>query len=80
MSTTDDVIHESVTAQPNKSAKEKFGKDVVSSLDRFMHTKMSMRQSMREEAEAPKEDVEERTTTTITRTKRQTQYLDDLSF
>ena len=80
MSAADDVIHESVTAQPNKSAKEKFGKDVISSLDRFMHTKMSMRQSMREEAEAPKEDVQERTTTTITRTKRQTQYLDDLSF
>lgn len=80
MSTTDDVIHESVTAQPNKSAKEKFGKDVISSLDRFMHTKMSMRQSMREEAEAPKKDVQKQTVTTITETERQTQYLDDLSF
>ena len=80
MSATDDVIHESVTAQPNKSAKEKFGKDVISSLDRFMQTKMSMRQSMREEAEAPKKDVQKQTVTTITETERQTQYLDDLSF
>lgn len=80
MSTTDDVIHESVTAQPNRSAKEKFGKDVISSLDRFMHTKMSMRQSIREEAEAPKKNRRKETVTTITETESQTQYLDDLSF
>lgn len=77
---TDGATHEPAAARTNRSAKEKFGKDVISSLDRFMHTKMSVRQGMRDEAEAPKEDVEERTTTTITRTKRQTQYLDDLSF
>ena len=77
---TDDVIHESMTAQPNKSAKEKFGKDVISSLDRFMHTKMSMQAGMRKDAETPKKNRKKETVTTITETEQQTQYLDDLSF
>lgn len=77
---TDGATHEPAAARTNRSAKEKFGKDVISSLDRFMHTKMPMRQSIREEAKAPKKDRKKETVTTITETEHQTQYLDELSF
>lgn len=73
---TDDVIHESVTAKPNQSAKEKFGGDVVHSLGGMMKHKYAMGAAMRKEAEAPKTT----TTTTTTTTRSQTKYDDDLSF
>lgn len=75
---TDDVIHESVTAKPNQSAKEKFGGDVVHSLGGMMKQKYAMDAAMRKQAEAPK--TETKTTTTTTTTRSQTQYDDDLSF
>lgn len=75
---TDDVIHESVTAKPNQSAKEKFGGDVVHSLGGMMRQKYMFGSEMRKQAEAPK--TETKTTTTTTTTRSQTQYDDDFSF
>jgi len=75
---TDDAIHESVTAQPNRSAKEKFGADVVQSLERFFGNRFAMTSAMRKDAEAPKQKTE--TTVTTKTTTSQTRYLDDYSF
>lgn len=76
MSMSDDVIHESVTAKPNQSAKEKFGGEVVGNLGHMMKQKYVMGSAMRKQEEAPKT-----TTSTITTTRRsQTKFDDDLSF
>lgn len=73
-----DAIHESVTGRANQSAKEKFGADVVQSLERFFGNRFMMTSSMRKNEEVPKQDTETKVITTTTR--RQTKYLDDPSF
>lgn len=76
MGMSDDVIHESVTAKPNQSAKEKFGGEVVNDLGRMMSQKYVMGSTMRKQAEEPKTT----TTTTTTTTRSQTKYDNDFSF
>ena len=76
MGMSDDVIHESVTAKPNQSAKEKFGGEVVNDLGRMMSQKYVMGSTLRKQAEEPKTT----TTTTTTTTRSQTKYDNDFSF
>lgn len=71
---TDGAIHESAGARPNRSAKEKFGADVVQSLGKIFGNRFITTSAMRKDVETPKQET--KTTVTTTRTRSQTRYLD----
>lgn len=78
MSTTENTVHESVVGKPKQqqSAKEKYGKGVINSLQKMHMNKKSMMAAIKADAERPREE------TTVTKRRTETKYLDDdgLSF